>query len=182
MIKPLWSNILLSQQNEKQVASTTGSVRLCSAFLNHSFLKETFHSNFTLKHNSLPSITGYTFSIPCSLPALPVTIMLPGRAAPAFRGNGHTKRKWTQTAEFHISRHTSQTALLWHKPKLKLPTARSSVIPSLHLRSPQQCGGMIRISALWLVLTSCKQVVLRPPFLIKQHTQQTHFRFSELFI
>lgn len=86
MIKPLCCNILLSQQNEKQVASTTGSVRLCSAFLNLSFLKETFHCNFTLKHNnSLLSIMAYTFSVLCRLSSLPVTTMLLGCAAPAFR-------------------------------------------------------------------------------------------------
>lgn len=142
MIKPSWSNILLSQQNEKQVSSTTGSVRLCSAFLNLSFLNLSFHCNFTLKHNnSLSSIIGYTFSILCRLPALPVTVRLPGSAAPAFRWNGHTNRKLTRKAKFHISKHTSQTALLWHKPKLllllMLATARSSVTPSLNLRSAQ---------------------------------------------
>lgn len=70
IIKPSWSNILLSQQNEKQVSSTTGSVRLCSVFLNLSF-----HCDFTLKHNnSLSSIIGYTFSILCRLPALLVIV------------------------------------------------------------------------------------------------------------
>lgn len=151
IIKPLWSNILLSQQNEKQVASTTGSVRLYSAFLILSFLKETFHCNFTLKHNnSLLSITGYTFSILCRLSALP------GYAAPAFRWNGHIKRKQRQETKF------TQT-LLWHKPKPKLVSARSSVIPSLKLWSPQQWGGD-RISALWLALASCKQLALKTTF------------------
>lgn len=109
MIKPLCCNILLSQQNEKQVASTTGSVRLCSAFLNLSFLKETFHRNFTLKrNNSLLSIMAYTFSVLCRSSSLPVTTMLLGCAAPAFRWNGHIKRKQTLEAKFHISSHTSQ--------------------------------------------------------------------------
>lgn len=104
IIKLLWSNILLSQQNEKQVASTTGSVRLYSAFL-----KKTFLCNFTLKHNnSLLSIIGYTFSVLRRLCALPVTTMLSGCAAPAFRWNGHIKSKWTQEAKFYISSHTSQ--------------------------------------------------------------------------
>lgn len=80
------------------------------------------------------------------------------------------KRTWE--ARFHIWNHIPRvhylhtagreniTALLWHKLKLKLATARSSVTPSLDFSSPQ-LWEMIRMSASWLVLSKHLKSVLR---------------------
>lgn len=94
MVKHLWSNILLSKQNENQVASTTGSVTLYSAFPQPEFSQSEHFTITTLEHNnSLLIIIGYTLSIPCRLSSLPLTTMIPACAAPVFRWNGHSRRK-----------------------------------------------------------------------------------------